>query len=87
MNQDKRPTFAASAVGLDIETVGGYIEFGSLGFGIVVEDCCCFETPAEYPRGSTPHRNPPNCWMVGDCSMECSRLVGTSARSPVRSVG
>ena len=87
MNQDKRPTFAASAVGLDIETVGGYIEFGSLGFGIVVEDCCCFETPAEYPRGNTPHRNPRNCWMVGDCSMECSRQVDTSARSPVRSVG
>ena len=87
MNPGKHPRFVASAVGLGIETAEDCIEFESLGFGIVVEDCCCFEIQAEYPRGNTPHRNPPNCWMVGDCSMECSRLVGTSARSPVRSVG
>jgi hypothetical protein len=57
MNPGKHPTFAAFAVGLGIETVGDCIEFESLDFGTVVEDCCCFETPAEYPRENTLHRN------------------------------
>jgi hypothetical protein len=61
MNPDKHPTFAASDVDLDIETVGDCIEFESLGFGIAVGDCCCFETPAEYPRGNTLHQNLRNC--------------------------
>jgi hypothetical protein len=87
MNPGKHPRFVASAVDLGIETAGDYIEFESLDFGIVVEDCCCFETPAGYQRGSTPHRNLQNCWVVGDCSMECLQQVETSAHSPVRSVG
>lgn len=83
MNWDKHPTFAAFAVGLGIETVGGCIEFENLGFGIVVEDCYCFETPAEYPRGNTLHQNLRNYWMVGDCSMKCLQPVDILARSLV----
>jgi hypothetical protein len=88
MNPDKHPTLAASAAGLGIETVGDCIEFGSLGFGtaVVVEDCCCSETPGEYPRGNTlhrNHRNHRNCWMIGDYPMERLQQIDTSARSPV----